>query len=140
LSPAPATLRPACYDGITALWAAAIRKLAAADGPLQLSLFDERDLAEIACPDYPGERLIACRKPALAGERARQRAVPCSAGARSASTARSPSPRTIGQVARDQQAIAAAAALDGFEPALGPALPGPGGAAHQPAGRGHGCR
>ena len=41
--------------------------------PLQLSLFDERDLAEITSPDYPGERLIVCRNPALAAERARKR-------------------------------------------------------------------
>ena len=43
------------------------------DGPLQLSLFDEQDLAEISSPDFPGERLIACRNPALADERARKR-------------------------------------------------------------------
>ena len=43
------------------------------DGPLQLSLFDEQDLAEITSPDFPGERLVACRNPALAGERARKR-------------------------------------------------------------------
>jgi hypothetical protein len=43
------------------------------DGPLQLSLFDEQDLAEITSPDFPGERLIACRNPALAAERARKR-------------------------------------------------------------------
>jgi hypothetical protein len=43
------------------------------DGPLQLSLFDERDLAEIDSPDYPGERLIVCRNPALAAERGRKR-------------------------------------------------------------------
>jgi hypothetical protein len=43
------------------------------DGPLQLSLFDEQDLAEITSDDFPGERLIACRNPALAGERARKR-------------------------------------------------------------------
>ena len=43
------------------------------DGPLQLSLFDEQDLAEITSPDYPGERLIACRNPALAADRARKR-------------------------------------------------------------------
>jgi hypothetical protein len=43
------------------------------DGPLQLSLFDERDLAEITSGDFPGERLIACRNPALADERARKR-------------------------------------------------------------------
>lgn len=43
------------------------------DGPLQLSLFDEQDLAEITSDDFPGERLIACRNPALADERARKR-------------------------------------------------------------------
>jgi DDE family transposase len=61
------------YAWITALRAPAIRKLAADDGPLQLSLFDEQDLAEITSPDFPGERLIACRNPALAAERARKR-------------------------------------------------------------------
>jgi hypothetical protein len=58
---------------ITCLRAPAIAKLAAADGPLQLSLFDQQDLAEITHPDYPGERLIACRNPALAVEGARKR-------------------------------------------------------------------
>ena len=43
------------------------------DGPLQLSLFDEQDLAEITSPDFPGERLIACRNPVLAADRARKR-------------------------------------------------------------------
>jgi Transposase DDE domain len=66
-------LAPAGLDWITALRAPAIQKLAAADGPLQLSLFDERDLAEIESPDYPGERLIVCRNPALGAERARKR-------------------------------------------------------------------
>jgi transposase len=65
------------HDGdlgwITALRAPAIAKLAADDGPLQLSLFDQANLAEIAHPDYPGERLVACRNPALAAERARKR-------------------------------------------------------------------
>ncbi|MDQ2812727.1 MAG: IS1634 family transposase [Actinomycetota bacterium] len=61
------------YAWITALRAPAIRKLMADDGPLQLSLFDEQDLAEITSPDFPGERLIACRNPALAEERARKR-------------------------------------------------------------------
>ncbi len=58
---------------ITCLRAPAIRKLAADSGPLQLSLFDQQDLAEITSPDYPGERLIACRNPLLAAERARKR-------------------------------------------------------------------
>ena len=45
----------------------------AEDGPLQLSLFDQQDLAEITSPDFPGERLVACRNPVLAEERARKR-------------------------------------------------------------------
>ncbi|MGH3223585.1 MAG: IS1634 family transposase [Streptosporangiaceae bacterium] len=61
------------YTWITALRAPAIRALMADDGPLQLSLFGEQDLAEITSEDFPGERLIACRNPALAGERARKR-------------------------------------------------------------------
>jgi len=66
-------LMPAELDWITALRAPAIQKLAAENGPLQLSLFDDRDLAEIESPDYPGERLIVCRNPALGAERARKR-------------------------------------------------------------------
>jgi hypothetical protein len=66
-------LIPAGLDWITALRAPAIQALAAADGPLQLSLFDQRDLAEITSPDYPGERLIVCRNPLLAAERTRKR-------------------------------------------------------------------
>jgi hypothetical protein len=66
-------LIPAGLDWITALRAPAIQALAAEDGPLQLSLFDARDLAEITSPDYPGERLIVCRNPLLAAERARKR-------------------------------------------------------------------
>ena len=58
---------------VTALRAPAIRKLAADGGPLQMSLFDDQDLAEITHPDYPGERLIACRNLFLAAERARKR-------------------------------------------------------------------
>jgi len=65
-------LRPAGLDWITALRAPAIQELADG-GPLQLSLFDDRDLAEIASPDYPGERLIVCRNPLLAVERRRKR-------------------------------------------------------------------
>jgi hypothetical protein len=61
------------FGWITALRAPAIAKLAAADGPLQLSLFDEQDLVEISHPDYPGERLVCCRNPVLADERARKR-------------------------------------------------------------------
>jgi hypothetical protein len=58
---------------ITCLRGPAIKKLMAGDGPLQLSLFDEQDLAEITSDDFPGERLICCRNPVLAGERARKR-------------------------------------------------------------------
>jgi Transposase DDE domain len=61
------------FGWITALRAPQLAKLAADDGPLQMSLFDAQDLAEISHPDHPGERLIACRNPALAAERARKR-------------------------------------------------------------------
>ena len=61
------------FGWITALRAPAIAKLARDDGPLQMSLFDTQDLAEIHHPDYPDERLIACRNPALAVERTRKR-------------------------------------------------------------------
>ncbi len=59
-------------DWITALRAPQIRELVTG-GSLQLSLFDERDLAEVSAPDYPGERLIVCRNPLLAQQRARKR-------------------------------------------------------------------
>ncbi len=59
-------------EWITALHGPAIRGLVDA-GSLQLSLFDQRDLAEITDPQYPGERLIVCRNPLLADERARKR-------------------------------------------------------------------
>jgi hypothetical protein len=62
------------YGWITALRAPAIKKLMASGGPLQMSLFDQQDLAEIISPDYPGERLVACRNPILAADRARKRA------------------------------------------------------------------
>ena len=61
------------FGWITALRAPAIKRLMTDDGPLQLSLFDEQDLAEITSPDFPGERLVACRNPVLAAERARKR-------------------------------------------------------------------
>jgi len=57
---------------ITALRAVQIQQLAS-DGQLQLSLFDQQDLAEIRHPAYPGERLMACRNPLLAEERKRKR-------------------------------------------------------------------
>ena len=61
-------------DWVTALKAPAIAKLAADDGPLQMSLFDTQNFAEITHPDYPGERLICCHNPALEADRARTRA------------------------------------------------------------------
>ena len=61
------------FGWITALRAPDIAKLAAEDGPLQMSLFDTQDMAEISHPDFPGERLIACRNPLLAAERTRKR-------------------------------------------------------------------
>ena len=57
---------------VSCLRAPAIRALVEA-GDLQLGLFDERNLAEISSPDFPGERLIVCRNPVLAQERARKR-------------------------------------------------------------------
>jgi hypothetical protein len=65
-------LRPVGLDWITALRAPTIRSLAQ-QGVIQPSLFDEVGLAEIHSPDYPGERLIACRNPFLADERRRKR-------------------------------------------------------------------
>jgi hypothetical protein len=59
-------------DWITALRAPVIQALAAG-GTLQLTLFDQQDLAEITHPDYPDERLIVCKNPLLAEERARKR-------------------------------------------------------------------
>jgi len=65
-------LSAAGLDWITALRAPAIKALRDA-GALQMSLFDERDMAAITAPDFPGERLIVCRNRALAAERARKR-------------------------------------------------------------------
>ena len=67
-------LKPAGIDWITALRAPSIQQLAAEDGPLQLSFFDERDLAEIESEElFPGERLVVCKNHALAEERRRKR-------------------------------------------------------------------
>jgi hypothetical protein len=63
---------PAHLDWITALRAPQVKKLAR-DGDLQLTLFDVQDLAEITSPDFPGERLVACKNPFLEAERARKR-------------------------------------------------------------------
>jgi len=67
-----AELAPAGLDWITALRAPQIRALVDS-GAFQLSLFDERDLAEITAPEFPGERLVVCKNPLLAEERARKR-------------------------------------------------------------------
>jgi len=67
-----AELAPAGLDWITALRTPQIRALVDA-GAFQLSLFDERDLAEITAPEFPGERLVVCKNPLLAEERARKR-------------------------------------------------------------------
>ena len=60
-------------DWVSALRSDAIAKLARDHGPLQPSLFDATDLAEIHHPDFPGERLVACLNPLLREERARKR-------------------------------------------------------------------
>ncbi|WP_445313412.1 IS1634 family transposase [Microcoleus vaginatus] len=60
------------FDWISALRATQIRSLVEQES-IQLSLFDEKNLAEISSDDYPGERLIACRNPMLAAERAKTR-------------------------------------------------------------------
>ena len=65
-------IKPAGLDWITALRAPAIRGLLDG-GAFQMSLFDDRDMAAITSPDFPGERLIVCRNHALAAERARKR-------------------------------------------------------------------
>ena len=65
-------IKPADLDWITALRAPALRGLVDG-GALQLSLFDQRNMASITAPDFPGERLIVCRNPDLARERARKR-------------------------------------------------------------------
>ena len=65
-------LQPAGLDWITALRAPSIRTLLD-QGAFQLSLFDERDLAEVTSPEFPGERLVVCRNPLLAAERTRKR-------------------------------------------------------------------
>jgi transposase len=67
-----ADLKAAGLDWITALRAPAIKQLLNS-GVLQLTLFDQRDMASITSPDFPGERLIVCRNPDLAAERARKR-------------------------------------------------------------------
>jgi transposase len=65
-------IKSAGLDWITALRAPAIKALLES-GTLQLSLFDQRDIASITAPDFPNERLVVCRNPDLAAERARKR-------------------------------------------------------------------
>ena len=65
-------VKPAGLDWISALRSSAIRELVES-GTVQMSLFDETDLIEIRCDAYPGERLMVCRNPLLAAERARKR-------------------------------------------------------------------
>ena len=65
-------VKPAGLDWITSLRAPAIKDLLSS-GALQLTLFDQRDMASITSPDYPGERLVVCRNPELAAERGRKR-------------------------------------------------------------------
>jgi hypothetical protein len=98
-----ADLKPAGLDWITALRAPQIRALAAG-GALQMSLFDERDMAAITSPDYPGERLIVCRNPLLAAERARKREALLAATERDLA-------RIAGRVARRRQPLRGQAAI-----------------------------
>jgi len=65
-------IKSAGLDWITSLRAPAIKELLNS-GALQLTLFDQRDMASITSPDFPGERLVVCRNPALAAERTRKR-------------------------------------------------------------------
>jgi transposase len=65
-------IKSAGLDWITALRAPAIKDLLNS-GLMQLSLFDQRDMASITAPEYPGERLVVCRNPDLAAERGRKR-------------------------------------------------------------------
>src|SRR5689334_702563 len=67
-----ADIRAAGLDWITALRGPAIKDLLNS-GAIQLTLFDTRDMASITSPDFPGERLVVCRNPDLAMERARKR-------------------------------------------------------------------
>src|ERR1700729_534921 len=65
-------IKSAGLDWITALRGPAIKDLLNS-GVLQLTLFDQRDMASITAPDFPGERLVVCRNPELAAERSRKR-------------------------------------------------------------------
>ena len=67
-------LKPQGMDWVSSLRAPQIAQLAAERGPLQPDLFDERNLLELTSEHFPGERLVVCRNPVLAAERARKRA------------------------------------------------------------------
>src|SRR5215471_11963812 len=96
-------LSTAGLDWITALRAPTIKTLRDA-GALQMSLFDERDMASITSPDFPGERLIVCRNRALAAERARKREDLLAATERELA-------RIAAAVARQRQPLRGAAAI-----------------------------
>jgi len=96
-------LSTAGLDWIIALRAPAIKILRDA-GALQMSLFDERDMAAITSPDFPGERLIVCRNRALAAERARRREDLLAATERELA-------RIAAAVARQRQPLRGAAAI-----------------------------
>jgi hypothetical protein len=66
-------LKPQAMDWVSSLRAPQIAQLAAEQGPFQASLFDERNLLELSSEHFPGERLVVCRNPLLAEERARKR-------------------------------------------------------------------
>jgi transposase len=97
-------LKPAGLDWITALRAPQIRALLET-GAFQLSLFDQRDLAEITAPEFPGERLVVCKNPLLAEQRARKRedllqATEMALGKLAAQIARGTGPRGQDPIAR----------------------------------------
>ena len=66
-------LRPQGMDWVSSLRNTQVMQLASEHGPFQPSLFDERNLIELTSEHFPGERLVVCRNPALAEERARKR-------------------------------------------------------------------
>ena len=66
-------LKPQGMDWVSSLRSPQIAQLAAEPGPFQPSLFDERNLLELTSEHFPGERLVVCRNPLLAEERARKR-------------------------------------------------------------------
>ena len=66
-------LKPQGMDWVSSLRSTQVMQLAAEHGPFQPSLFDERNLIELTSEHFPGERLVVCRNPALAEERARKR-------------------------------------------------------------------